>query len=166
VASETWIRAVGVAEVTESRDTPTVERTAAGQTQSHNGGLPKTHQQHLEVTNMTERDLQTRLEFMVEAILNGVNKRHPHTMDELLHINDFGNNKTLTKAHTESKPYELTRPETNAFELFRASLGLIFWERYGWTDERIDDLTLPQVFIALEHAMEYDAPSRKSVWNL
>ena len=61
---------------------------------------------------------------------------------------------------------ELIRPETTAFELLRASLGFIFWERYGWTEETIDGMTLPEVFIALEHAMECDAPSKKSVWNL
>jgi hypothetical protein len=117
---------------------------------------------------MTERDLQTRIEFMVEAILDGVNKRHPNTMDELLQRNDFANNKTLTRAVTGkvTKPYSVTRPETAAFELLRASLGFIFGERYGWKDEAIDRMTLPEVFIALEHAIEYDAPSKKSVWNL
>jgi hypothetical protein len=118
--------------------------------------------------NMTERDLQSRIEFMVEAILDGVNKRHPNTMDELLQKNEFGNNRTLTKAISGnvSKPYNLTRPETAAFELFRASLGFIFGKRYGWAEEAIDKMTLPEVFIALEHAMEFDAPTKKSVWNL
>ena len=111
---------------------------------------------------MTERDLQIKIEFMVEEILCGVNKRHPHTMDELLHKNEFGNNKTLTKAITD----KVTRPETTAFELLRASLGFIFEKRYGWTEEKIDCMTLTEVFIALEHAVSYDAPSKKSVWNL
>jgi hypothetical protein len=117
---------------------------------------------------MTERDLQTKIEFMVEAILAGVNKRHPNTMDELLQKNDFANNKALTRAitGTVSKPYNLTRPETAAFELLRASLGFIFGKRYGWTEEAIDKMTLPEVFIALEHAVEFDAPTKKSVWNL
>jgi hypothetical protein len=138
---------------------------------SHERGAPKitkTHQQHFKATNMTERDLQTRIEFMVEAILDGVNKRHPNTMDELLQKNEFGNNKTLTKTVKEnvSEPYKVTRLETIGFELLRASLGFIFLERYGWTEEAIDGMTLPEVFIALEHAMECDTPSKKSVWNL
>jgi hypothetical protein len=117
---------------------------------------------------MTERDLQTKIEFMVEAILAGVNKRHPNTMDELLQKNRFANKEQRLIAITDnvSKPYKVTRPETIAFELFRASLGFIFRERYGWTEEDIDGMTLPEVFIALEHAMECDAPSKKSVWNL
>jgi hypothetical protein len=117
---------------------------------------------------MTERDLQTRIEFMVEAILDGVNERHPNSMDELLQKNEFGNNRTLTMAITDnvSKPYKVTRPETIAFELLRASLSFIFRERYGWTEEAIDEMTLPEVFITLEHAMEYDSQSKKSVWNL
>jgi hypothetical protein len=45
-------------------------------------------------------------------------------------------------------------------------LGFIFGERYGWTDEEVDGMTTPEVFIALEHAMEFDAPSKKSVWSL
>jgi hypothetical protein len=117
---------------------------------------------------MTERDLQTRIEFMVEAILDGVNKRHPNTMDELLQKNEFGTNKTLAIARPDkvSERYKATRPETTAFELLRASLGFIFEQRYGWTEEAIDRMTLPEVFIALEHAMECDSPSKKSVWNL
>jgi hypothetical protein len=86
------------------------------------------------------------------------------TMDELLQKNRFSNNKTLTRAITD-KVRKTTRPETTAFELLRASLGFIFSERYGWTDEKIDDMTLPEVLIALEHAMDYDSPSKKSVWN-
>ena len=34
--------------------------------------------------NMTKGDLGNRIAFMVEAILEGVNERHPHSMDELL----------------------------------------------------------------------------------
>jgi hypothetical protein len=116
----------------------------------------------MEGITMTDRDLQSKIESMVESILDGVNKRHPHTMDELLQKGDFGNNKSLTIA-TENKP---ARTDTTAFELLRASLGFIFQERYGWTDEIIDRLTLPEVFTALEHAMEWDAPSKMSVWNL
>jgi hypothetical protein len=117
---------------------------------------------------MIKRDLRNKIEFMVEAILDGVNKRHPNSMDELLQKNEFGNNRTLTKTVKEnvSKPYKVTRLETTAFELLRASLGFIFSERYGWTEEAIDGMTLAEVFIALEHAMECDAPSKKSVWNL
>jgi hypothetical protein len=118
--------------------------------------------------NMTRGDLGNRIAFMVEAILEGVNERHPHSMDELLHKNEFDNNNTLAIAITDnaSKRYKVTRPETTAFELLRASLGFIFQERYGWTEEVVDGMTLPEVFIALEHAMECDAPSKKSVWSL
>jgi hypothetical protein len=100
--------------------------------------------------------------------LDGVNKRHPNTMDELLQQNAFGNNKTLTRAAKGNAfyPYNATRSETTVFELLRASLGLIFRQRYGWTEEAIDGMTLPEVFIALEHAMECDAPSKMSVWSL
>ena len=82
---------------------------------------------------MTERDLQTKIQFMIEEILVGVNKRHPHTMDELLPKNALGMNKTITKAIT----HKVTRLETTAFELLRASLGFIFKERYGWTEEKM-----------------------------
>lgn len=105
---------------------------------------------------------------MVEAILNDANERHPHSMDELLQKNEFCNNNTLTIAITDNvaEPLKVINPETTAFELLRASLGLIFCERYGWTEETIDRMTFPEIFIALEHAMDYDAPSKKSVWNL
>jgi hypothetical protein len=118
--------------------------------------------------NMTKGELGNRIAFMVEAILKVVNERHPHSMDELLHKNQLRNTYTFTIAITDSvsKPHQVTKPETAAFELLRASLGFIFGERYGWTDEAIDAMTMPEVFIALEHAMECDAPSKKSVWSL
>jgi hypothetical protein len=130
--------------------------------------MTKMHQQHLKSKNMTRRELRTKIELMVGAILNDVNERHPNSMDELLRKNEFGNNKTLTIAITDnvSEPLTVINPEIPAFELLRASLGFIFCERYGWTEEAIDKLTLPEVFLALEHAMEYDAPSKKSVWDL
>ena len=118
--------------------------------------------------NMTKGDLENRIALMVETILEGVNERHPHSMDELLHKKELSNNNTFTIAiaNNVSKPRQATRPETAAFELLRASLGFIFRERYGWTDEAVDVMTMPEVFIALEHAMECDAPSKKSVWSL
>ena len=118
--------------------------------------------------NMTSGDLWIKIEFMVEAILKGVNDRHPNSMDELLRKNEFGNKGTFTKAITGnvSKRQTVIRPETTAFELLRASLGIIFQERYGWTEEAVDGMTLAEVFIALEHAMECDAPFKKSVWDL
>jgi len=122
----------------------------------------------LKVKNMANRDLRTKIEFMVKAILDDANEKHPNSMDELLRKNRFGDNKTIAVAITDnvSEPLVVINPETTAFELFRASLGLIFFERYGWTEETIDKLTLSEVFIALEHAMEFDTPSKKSVWNL
>ena len=118
--------------------------------------------------NMTKGDLEARIAFMVEAILKGVNERHPHSMDELLRKHEVGNNNTFTIAIRDnvSKRHKVTKPETTAFEFLRASLGIIFRERYGWTDDAVDGMTLPEVFIALEHAMECDSPSKKSVWSL
>jgi hypothetical protein len=118
--------------------------------------------------NMTKGDLEARIAFMVEAILKGVNERHPHSMDELLRKHEVGRNNTFTIAITDkvSKRDKVTKPETTAFEFLRASLGFIFQERYGWKEEAVDGMTLPEVFIALEHAMECDAPSKKSVWSL
>src|SRR5208337_1022794 len=111
-------------------------------------------------------DLQSTIESMVHAILEDANKRHPHSMDELMHIHECSNDKTIITAPATgvSVPSKAIKAETAAFEVLRASLGLIFGERYGWTEEAIDDMTLPEVFIALEHAMEYDDPTKKSVW--
>jgi hypothetical protein len=42
--------------------------------------------------NMTKSELGNRIAFMVGTILEGVNERHPHSMDELLHKKELGNN--------------------------------------------------------------------------
>jgi hypothetical protein len=117
---------------------------------------------------MTTIDLQSRIESMVQKIVDDANRRHPHAMDELTHAPACRNAKTIKLEITKdvSEPLKVVETEAAAFESLRAYLGVIFGERYGWTEEAIDKLNLSEVFIALEHAMEYDAPSKKSVWNL
>jgi hypothetical protein len=110
-------------------------------------------------------DLQSKIESMVQTIVDDANKRHPHAMDELMQC-DNGNTIRIAITDNVSEPLRVIKTETAAFEALRASLGLIFSQRYGWTEEAIDKMTLSDVCIALEHAMEYDAPSKKSVWNL
>jgi len=97
-------------------------------------------------------DVWAKIKSMVHVILQNTDERHPNTVRELM----------------QDRPGAATRSkcDTTEFELLRASLGLIFEERYGWTEEEIDRMTLAQVFIALEHAMTYDAPLQKSVWRL
>jgi len=50
-------------------------------------------------------------------------------------------------------------------DLFTA-LDLIFEHRYGWAHGTAEHLTIPEIFIALEHALEYDAPGKPSVWEI
>jgi hypothetical protein len=105
---------------------------------------------------------------MVQIILKGIRERHPNTIEELMPKPRCGTNGHL-KVAAKDRGADSAEPPTNEpadFELLTASLGVIFQERYGWTEEQIDNMTLPQVFLALEHAMEYDAPCKKSVWNL
>lgn len=113
-------------------------------------------------------ELQSNIESMVQTIVDDANRRHPHVMDDLMHIHECSHDNTIKIAITDdvSEPLKVIKTETAAFELLIASLGLIFRERYGWTEEAVGKMTLPDVFIALEHAMEYDAPSKKSVWDL
>jgi hypothetical protein len=99
------------------------------------------------------RDVFTKIQSMVQIILQNIDKRHPNTVQELMQNNG-------------PKRAQRSKSDATEFELLRASLGLIFEERYGWTEATIDSMTLAQVFIALEHAMSYDAPLQKSVWNL
>ena len=101
-------------------------------------------------------DLQSKIESMVQAIVDDANKRHPHALDELLHIHESSNDKTIKIEITDSvsEPLRVIEPETAVFESLRASLGLIFRERYGWTEEAIGKMTLSDVAIALEHAMD------------
>jgi hypothetical protein len=116
----------------------------------------------------TTVDLWGKIESLVQTILEDVDKRHPNTVVELMRTNGSRKGNMLAMPITSylSAASKALRNEATAFELLRASLGVIFQERYCWTDERIDEMTLPEVFIALEHAMEYDAPSKKSVWDL
>jgi hypothetical protein len=45
-------------------------------------------------------------------------------------------------------------------------LDTVCQERYGWPKGTVGKLTLWQLFLALEHATEYDSPSKPSVWRI
>ena len=47
-----------------------------------------------------------------------------------------------------------------------AALDMIFSARYGWPEGTAGKITLAQTLEALEHATEYDAPSKPSIWEI
>jgi len=47
-----------------------------------------------------------------------------------------------------------------------AALDLAFRERYGWREGTVAKMPLWNVFLALEHAMDYDDPYKPSIWEI
>ena len=114
----------------------------------------------------TNRELWSEIEAMVLAILNNINKRHPKAVGEFMRRNGFRRVATFTSPIEGPEASTTLTKEAADFESLKALLSMIIQERYCWTPENIDSMSLPEVLIALEHAMEYDAPSKRSVWDL
>jgi hypothetical protein len=59
----------------------------------------------------------------------------------------------------------LSKQSTRTQNLISA-LDLIFEARYGWPEGTVGQLTLPDILLALDHAIEYDSPERQSLWEI
>ena len=46
------------------------------------------------------------------------------------------------------------------------TLDMIFQGRYGWAEGDAKKKTIPELCVALEHAMENDDPNRPSIWEM
>ena len=66
---------------------------------------------------------------------------------------------------TETVTSILQNQETRADNLIVA-LDMIFESRYGWPEGTVAEMPLKDILFALEHAMEYDALSKPSIWDL
>src|SRR5271165_2912332 len=81
-----------------------------------------------EPTMTKQLDLKDKIGSMVQTIVEDANKRHPHAMDELMHIHHECSNDTTLVTALATDVSELSKAikaETAAFEVLRASLGLI-----------------------------------------
>lgn len=112
------------------------------------------------------RELWGNVESMIYTILKGTNISPPNAVEGFAPQNGFRKVEAVTMPVEDHEASTILGIDAADFETSRALLGVIFQKRYCWTEERIDDMTLPEVVLALEHAMEYDAPSKQSVWDL
>jgi hypothetical protein len=46
------------------------------------------------------------------------------------------------------------------------ALDMIFNLRYGWPEGTIASMPVSDLLLALDHAMEYDDPSKPSIWEI
>jgi hypothetical protein len=59
----------------------------------------------------------------------------------------------------------LYSPEKESWlETVLQTLDMMFQQRYGWAEGAVRMKTIPELCIALEHAIEHDDPTKPSVW--
>src|SRR5258708_2465960 len=112
--------------------------------------------------------LHSQIQSMVETLMGDLQEQWPTDVDELLIKK--GNPKEavakMSAVEKLEKIIKLAKSRPSSTEALTTALDLIFEMRYGWPPGTADKMTFPEVFVALEHAMEHDDPSKPSVWEL
>jgi hypothetical protein len=61
----------------------------------------------------------------------------------------------------------LSQPEKECWiDTVMPTLDMIFGPRYGWPEGTAKTMTIPELCLALEHAIEHDDPAKPSVWRM
>jgi hypothetical protein len=91
----------------------------------------------------------------------------PSTADEFLNL--LG----ATASELEKMPVQemlarlsANRPKETWIDTVRTALDMLFQQRYGWPEGRALAMSIEDLRIALEHAIEHDDPTKPSVWAL
>jgi len=110
---------------------------------------------------------KTEIERIVEILLGEIHDEHPKTFDAFLEKRGVTRS-AFSQMSTEEKVSLLDRSaEDRPTEMDNliAALDLLFEARYGWEPGTVGKMTLWEAFIALEHAVDYDAPYKPSIWE-
>jgi hypothetical protein len=132
------------------------------------GSLSPDLRRQLQETFSRMAELHRQIENWVDLLLGDIYERYPGSLEEgLLKAGmkqdqiEKMDQKERVEAYAEYLNNRPTRLETMG-----VALDLIFGALWGWTREEIDQMTFPEIYIALEHALDYDAKTRPSVWEV
>lgn len=109
-----------------------------------------------------------RVEQWLDILFRDLSSNHPKTVEGWLMKHGYSEEqiKNLSEDELIKALQKAVNSEPSKLDNIVAALDLLFQARYGWPEGSAHNLTPAQVFLALEHAMEYDAPGKPSVWEL
>jgi RNAse (barnase) inhibitor barstar len=113
-------------------------------------------------------EYQTRVDKLIDILMGNIYGENPVAIEEFLEKNGYSREqvKQMTTNETHEawrKVWDKNPPGTDTLV---AALDLLFNARYGWPEGSALKLTPAQAYLALEHAVEYDALGKPSIWNI
>ncbi len=113
-------------------------------------------------------ELDNEINRMVEILIGDICAAPPVSLEKLL--DKHGISKERFDAMTADEKFDAVAKVLELQDTKRdnivAALDMMFEARYGWPEGTVKNMTLRDVFLALEHAIEYDAPSKPSIWAI
>jgi hypothetical protein len=115
----------------------------------------------------TSAEYTRRLDRMVEILLGDIYEKHPDSVEEFLRKHGYSADRISQMDPVERHEAwrEVWKTLPGRTETLTTALDLLFGIRYGWQEGTAKKLTPVEAFLALEHAIEYDAPGKPSIWD-
>jgi RNAse (barnase) inhibitor barstar len=110
----------------------------------------------------------SRIDNLIQILMGNIYEEYPATIEAFL----------LKKGYTQEQISQMA-PEQILETLIKLGAGkpersknltialdLLFEARYGWPEGTAGKLTPAEAYLALENAMEFDAPEKPSIWEV
>lgn len=108
---------------------------------------------------------RAQIENYLDILLGNLHRTRRATLPELLEKAGVSREDFARLTPEEQIDLVTTNQVTHLDDVI-AALDVIFQERYGWPPGTVENITLWHLFLALEHAMQYDDPSKPSIWKI
>jgi hypothetical protein len=113
-------------------------------------------------------ELLKRIERIVEILLGDIRGEPPATLQKFFekhgiseeHFDQMSTDERIEAMH---KIWETQETKTDNVI---AALDMIFEARYGWPEGTVANMAVGDVFLALEHATDFDDPWKSSIWEI
>lgn len=113
-------------------------------------------------------EFMKKIEHFVEILFGNINGTPPASLQKFLE--KYGIPKEQSDRMTLEEKIkaflEIGEKQTTKGDNILVALDMIFEARYGWPEGTVANITLADIFLALEHATDYDDPSKPSIWEI
>ncbi|MEN6407174.1 MAG: hypothetical protein ABFC77_11965 [Thermoguttaceae bacterium] len=131
---------------------------------------PFTPEQFAQIMDFLHREIDSKkqLDRLVEILVGNLCAQPPH--DLRVYLKELGISEEEYDKMTVDDKFDVVqqalqrRPNNTDNQI--ALLDIIFKERYGWPEGTVNKHGVSAILLAMEHATEYDNPSKPSIWEI